>query len=176
MAISDRAKEGKVMAEQILVCLERHDWIEDFVPYIEHVARPGTKVIFLMRNSIESWQHLKDHWITAESAREAMLAGQEIIATYSSEAQRRWAEQKISSERRAFENKGLEVVVEIYRGALRKAIKNYLSGGGVHLVMIRAGMKSRILRLLPNLASRLGSLRRYDFSPILLLRLHHLET
>lgn len=163
------------MAEQILVCLKRHDRIEDFVPYIENVARPGTKIVFLIRNSIELWQHLKDHWITAESAREAMLAGQEIIATYSSEAQRGWVEQKISSARHHLQNRGLEVVVEIYRGALRNVIKNYLNNGGVHLIMIRAGIKGRFLRLLSTVTPRLGSLNRSGFSPVLMLRLDHLE-
>jgi hypothetical protein len=160
------------MSEPILISLKKGDRVEDFVPYIENVARPGTKVVFLIRNSIESWHHLKDYWITADSAREAMVAGQEIISKYSWEAQREWADRKISTARYALQNRGIEVAFEIYRGSLREVIKNYTSGGGVHLIMMRAGIKARLLH---SIRPWLGSLRRSNFSPVLLLRLHHLE-
>ncbi|HEU4340811.1 MAG TPA: universal stress protein, partial [Candidatus Binatia bacterium] len=155
-----------------LVSLKKGDRVEDFVPYIENVARPGTKVVFLIRNSTESWRHLKDHWISAESAREAIAASQEIIAKYSWEAQREWAEQKISNARYALQQRGIEVEVEIYRGALREAIKNYTNDGGAHLIMMRAGMRARLLH---SIRPWLGSLRRSNFSPVLLLRLQQLQ-
>jgi len=37
------------MAENILVTLKRGDRVGEIVPYIEEVAKPGTKVVFLMR-------------------------------------------------------------------------------------------------------------------------------
>lgn len=158
------------MAEQILVSLKRHDRVEEFLPYLENVARPGTKVVFLIRNSIDSWHQLQDHWITAESAREAMAAGQKIIVKYSWEAQRDCAEERVSGVRQALQSQGVDVGVEIYRGALREAIQNCMNNGEVHLVVMRAGVKSHLLQLLRGVILWRGLLKRSAFSPMLLLR------
>ena len=37
------------MNKKILVPLGRYDRSEEMIPYIENVARPGMKVVFLMR-------------------------------------------------------------------------------------------------------------------------------
>jgi DNA-binding LacI/PurR family transcriptional regulator len=158
------------MAGQILVPLKRQDRAEEFLPYLEALASPGTKVVFLTRNSIDSWHELQDHWITAESAREAMAAGEKLIGKYSWEAQKEWAEHKFSGARQALQDRGVDVAVEIYRGALREAIENCMTRGEVRLIVMRGGIKSRLLEMFRGMIPLLGSLNRSGFSPVMLLR------
>lgn len=41
------------MAKQILVPLKEHDRIEEIIPYIEEVARPGMRVVFLEGQAVK---------------------------------------------------------------------------------------------------------------------------
>jgi hypothetical protein len=68
-------KEENIMAGQILVSLSSDDRIEDLIPQIEQVAKPGTKVTFLMRYPVDPWAWLRDHWINSESAKDADGSG-----------------------------------------------------------------------------------------------------
>jgi hypothetical protein len=45
---SSERKEGKAMSKKILVPLRQNDRTEEMVPYVEKVARPGMKVVFLV--------------------------------------------------------------------------------------------------------------------------------
>ena len=38
----------KIMAEQVLVPLKRNDRVEEIIPYVEKVTRPGMEVGFLL--------------------------------------------------------------------------------------------------------------------------------
>ena len=41
-------KEGKAMASQILVALKSEDRLSQMIPYIEEIAQPGMKIVFLI--------------------------------------------------------------------------------------------------------------------------------
>ena len=122
------------MAGQILVSLSSHDRIEGIVSQIEQMAKPGTKVTFLMRYPVDSWAWLRDHWINSESPKDAMLAGRRVLGTYSYAAQRQLAEQTVLLACNTLSKMGVEVAVDIYTGPFKTVVENYTRKGDVQLV------------------------------------------
>ncbi len=160
------------MAGQILVPLKRHDRIEEIVPYLEKVANVGMRVVFLIPYPVDPWFHLRDHWVTTESAREAMLAGRRIMERYSWEVQRGLAEQKVFPAQKALHRKGVEVAVEVCTGSLRRVLRDYAANRDVHLIMVRAGSGHPLMRFLRRMILAPWSFKRSSSPAVLLLHPH----
>jgi hypothetical protein len=160
------------MAGQILVPLKRHDRIEEIIPYLEKLAKPGMRVVFLFRYPVDSWLYLRDHWVTTESSREAMLAGKKVIDHYSWDVQRGLAEQKISLARKALQERGIEVAIEIYTGSWRRLMDDYKANGDVHFIMMHAASGHLMIRLLRRMMLPFGLFKPPSFPPVVLLHPH----
>lgn len=156
------------MAGKILVPL-RKDRMEEIIPYLEKIAEPGMRVVFLIPYPMEPWLWLQDNWVTTESPREAMLQGRKIMDKYSWDVQRGLAEQKVSSAREALRRRGVEVAVDVYTGRLREVLRSYTLNGDVHLIMIPTRSGHLTMRLLRGTIRLFGMLKRPSFSPVLLL-------
>jgi hypothetical protein len=103
--------------------------MEDVIPYLGQIARPGCKVIFLVHYSIESFD-----WFAGKPT-------PSIIK-----------ERKLLAKENAFgleplRERGVTVVLDIYTGPLRKIVKQYTRRGDIDLVMISARSRSWIRRL-----------------------------
>jgi hypothetical protein len=122
------------MASQILVSLSSYR-IEQIMPYITEVAKPGTRVVFLIPYPIDHRAWLGDHWVTTECPRKATLAGQHIIETYSPERQRELAEEIVGRWPQVLDKMGVAVSVDVYTGSFASAVKTYARHGEVSLVM-----------------------------------------
>ncbi|MBI2361335.1 MAG: hypothetical protein HYV04_20910 [Deltaproteobacteria bacterium] len=156
------------MASQILVALRRSDRVEEMVAYVEKVAQPGGRVVFLVPYPVDLWLYIGDHWVEVESAREAILAGRRLGSRYSWHVQKALAEQKIAPAQEVLARKGVEVAVDLYTGSLKRVLKDYEASGEIYLVIIRALGG----RLLANLLQRIAfpfSLSRLPSSLVLLL-------
>lgn len=161
------------MTGRILVPLERGDRIEDLIPYLEELAKPGMRVVFLISYPVESRLYLRDHWVTTESIKEAMMAGRRIMHRYSWEVQKELAEQRVSPAREALCKMEMEVTVDVYAGSLRKVIGEYKANGDLHLIMERVRGGHPIMRLLSWIPALFGRLDRPRLSPVLLLHPDH---
>jgi hypothetical protein len=161
------------MAGQILVPLKRHDRIEEILPYLEKIAQPGMRVVFLVPYPIEAWLWLQDHWVSTESTREAMSAGRKIMERHSWEMQKGLAEQKISLGCDALHRQGVQVAVDVYTGNLRRIIEDYAANGDVDLIMLQAGSRNRITKLMWRTIPLFGLFNRPSFPPVLLLYPDH---
>ena len=121
------------MTGQILVPLKRNDRIEDVLPYLEQIARPGSKVTLLIHYSVE-WID----WLQSKSLPSVIQ------------------EQKLVAKKNTFlaleplRERDVMVALDIYAGPLRKVVKQYTLRGDIDLVMIVAGSRSRIGKLLHN--------------------------
>jgi hypothetical protein len=124
-----------IMAGQILIPFNSHLRIEETVSVIEEAAKPGMRVIFLVRYPVGPWAWFRDHWVTTESASDAMLAGRKVIERYSWEGQRALAEEMVAPWRYALQKIGVQATVEVYSGSLSSAVENYSRGDGISLVM-----------------------------------------
>lgn len=157
------------MAGQILVALNRHDRIQEILPYIEEIAKPGMRIVFLIPYPVELWLYLRDHWVTTESPTKAMLEGRKIMERYSWELQRGLAEQRVFPAREALRKRGVEIAVDIYTGSLRKVVESYTHDGDVHVIMMRAGIGLRIMGFLHGISPLFRLFKRPSFSSVLLL-------
>ena len=121
------------MTGQILVPLRRGDRIADVLPYLEQIARPGCKVTLLIHYSVEGLD-----WFQSKSRTSVMK------------------EQKLVTGKNNFlaleplRERDVTVALDIYAGPLRRVVEQYMRRGDIDLVMIVAGSKSRIGRLLHN--------------------------
>jgi hypothetical protein len=118
---------------QILVPLRRNDKIEDVVPYLEQIALPGSRVILLVHYSVEGID-----WLQSKSLPSVIQ------------------EQKLVAKKNTFlaleplRERDVTVALDIYAGPLRKVVKQYTLRGDIDLIMIVAGSRSRIGKLLHN--------------------------
>src|SRR5437870_6043718 len=127
-----------MVAKQIVVPLTRHDRIEEIIPYLEEIAKPGMRVVFLVPYGVELWAYLRDHWITMESS---TLAGKKI------KEQKGSAEHGILAARDAFRSMGVEITVEVYTGSLKRVVNSYTANGDMHLTIVRTTGAARLMRL-----------------------------
>ena len=123
------------MAGQILVPFNSHLQLEDIISVIEEAAKPGMRVVFLVRYPVDPWEWFRDHWVTTASARDAMLAGRKVMERYSWEGQRALAEEMVAPWRYALQKIGVKATVEVYTGSLSSALENHSRGDGISLVI-----------------------------------------
>jgi hypothetical protein len=118
---------------QILVPLRRNDKIEDVVPYLEQIARPGSRVILLIHYSVEGLDWLQSKPTTPVIEEQKPVGEKETFLALE-----------------PLRERGVTVALDIYAGPLRKVVKQYTLRGDIDLVMIVAGSRSRIGKLLHN--------------------------
>jgi hypothetical protein len=152
------------MSKKILVPLGQYDRTEEMIPYIEKVARPGMKVVFLIRYPVDGIR-----WQTEAFGIMAALQSRELANHYSWEENLRRAKRKVAPACEVLYPKGVEVAVDVYTGSLKKAVRSYTLNGDVHLIMTRAGVGDWIARLFDGTNSVLKWFKRPSFSPVLLI-------
>ena len=135
------------MEGQILVPFNSDTRVSEIIPLIEKAAKSGMRIIFLVRYPMNSWEWLRDHWVTTESSRGATLVGREIMDKYSIEGQRASAEKIVAPWRQALEKIGVKATVDVYTGSLSSVVENYSRRDGMSL-LIRARKDFSMVRFL----------------------------
>jgi hypothetical protein len=118
---------------QILVPLRRNDRIEDVVPYLEQIARPDSRVILLIHYSVEGLDWLQSKLAASGIEDEKLVAKKNTFLALE-----------------PLRARDVMVALDIYAGPLRKVVRQYTRKGDIDLVMIVAGSRSWIGRLLHN--------------------------
>jgi hypothetical protein len=124
-----------IMAGQILVPFNSHLRVEDIISVIEEAAKPGIRVVFLVRYPVDPWVWFRDHWVTTESSRNAILAGGKVMEKYSWEGQRALAEEMVAPWRYVLQKMGVTATVDVYTGSLSSVVETYSRGDETSLVM-----------------------------------------
>lgn len=151
------------MRKKILVPLGQSDRVEEMIAYFDRVARPGMKVVFLMRYPVGGIR-----WPTKEPDRETGAEVKELLDHYCWEANVKRANAEVVPAVEALGTKGVEAAVEVYAGSLKKAIRNHALTGDVLLIMTRAGIAAWGLGFLKSAGSVFSGVRRSRLSPVLL--------
>ena len=152
------------MSRKILVLLGQYDRSEEMIPYIEKVARPGMKVVFLVRYPVDGFILAKE-----EYGMRAALKAKGIGNYYSWQENLGKARKRIASAFEALRAKGIEADIDVYAGSLKKAVRTYTLNGDVHLIMTRAGIGDWIARLFDGTNSGFKWFKRPTFSPVMLI-------
>ena len=152
------------MSKKILVPLGQYDRSEEMIPYIEKVARPGMKVVFLVRYPVDGFILAKE-----EYGMRAALKAKGIGNYYSWQENLGKARKRIASAFEALRAKGIEADIDVYAGSLKKAVRTYTLNGDVHLIMTRAGIGEWITRLFDGTNSVFKWFKRPSFSSVMLI-------
>jgi hypothetical protein len=152
------------MSKKILVPLGQHDRTEEMIPYIEKVAGPGMKVVFLLRYPVDGFI-----WAKEKYGMRAALNAKELVNYFSWEGNLEEAKKQVASACEALRAKGIETAVDVYAGSLRKVVRSYTLNGDVHLIMTRACIGDWIARLFDDTHSVFKWFKRPSFSPVMLI-------
>ena len=148
------------MATKILVPVTKLGEVDEIVSYLSDLVKPPIRVIFLVRYPVESSGYWRDHWVEADTAREAALASKKLMERASWEAHRALAEEKLSSARKALENQGVEVEVKLYAGSTKLAIRNYKASADIDWIVTSAHFRDCAAYLLAAAAGAFHGLKR----------------
>ena len=107
--------------------------MEDILPFLEQIARPGCKVTLLIHYSVQGLDWFQNK--SMSSVIEKQKLGPKNNTLLALEPLR---------------ERDVTVALDIYAGPLRKVVKQYTLRGDIDLVMIVAGSRSRIGRLFQN--------------------------
>jgi hypothetical protein len=152
------------MNKKILVPLEQYDRSDELIPYIENVAWPGMKVVFLVRYLVDGVG-----WRKEEYGMRAALEAKKLVNYYSWEGNLEKAKKQVASACEALRAKGIETAVDVYAGSLKKAMRSHTLNGDVHLIMTRAGIGDWIARLFDGTTSVFKWFKRPSSLPVLLI-------
>jgi hypothetical protein len=152
------------MNKKILVPLGHYDQSDEMIPYIESVARPGMRIVFLVRYRLEGIRlHKEEYGI------KAALEAKHSVNYYSWEGNLENAKKRVAPACESLRAKGIEATVDVYAGSLKKTVRNHMLNGDVHLIITRAGIGDWIAKLLDDTTSVFKWFRRPTFSPVMLI-------
>ena len=125
------------MAGQILVPLRRSDRIELFLPYIEQIAQPGIKVVFLVHLGLSGFKKLAGQLLALHTAVRSAYLPERICEEDAVENRRRFAEQQGNAACQLLRERGVKLEVHGYGGQLQTIVRQYLEKENIQLVMMR---------------------------------------
>src|SRR5262245_53191379 len=113
--------------------MRRDDRIEDVIPYLEQIARPGCKVTLLIHYSVQGLNWFQDKSISSVVQEQKLGTKNNTLLALE-----------------ALRERDVRVALDIYAGPLRKVVKQYTGRGDIDLVMIAARGGSWIGRIFQN--------------------------
>ncbi|MGH7835006.1 MAG: hypothetical protein ACREQK_15285 [Candidatus Binatia bacterium] len=157
------------MKDQILVPLKRRNQIEEVMPYIEKIARPGMNVVFLIRASCTNWPWTEALLAAMHTGNAAALQNCDVILGFEYERQKRLAEESLQGFNQRLGRKGVQTHVRIYAGPLKRTLRNSTRNGNIRLVVMPATGPSPWIRPFEAVRSALGLIRQPRHCPVLVL-------
>lgn len=156
------------MAGQIIIPLSGSDRLEEVLPYLERVAQPEMKAVFLIHVGLSHFEEIANQLLTIDTGLGSGFLlgrnnGDELV-----KQQIRLAEEKIFPACAALRARGMEIRVSVFAGSVRKAVRDYALKEEVHLVMMRVEGGNWFTRTLRHVVSHLARFRAQTLPPVLL--------
>ena len=159
------------MAQKILVVLKRGDRIEEIVPYLEEVTKPGMSVVFLIHRPMNRFKWLQAYCGIMECGLEKTLAIRRMVESYSVQMRRQLAQQKVFHTCEALQRLGVKIAVDVYAGSLRKTLRSHVLNGDSQLIVMRPAIGHRVMSFLQGTVSIFSVFKRPSSSFVFLLHL-----
>ena len=141
------------MNNRILVPLKKHDRLDEIIPYIEKLARPGASVVFLIRHPVSGLKWLQAYCGIAQCGLEKSLTVRRMIESYSLKMRRPLFERRVFQTCGALHDMALNIAVDVYTDSLRMALRSYANRGDAPLVIMRPGIGQRMVSFLQGAVS-----------------------
>jgi hypothetical protein len=117
------------MSTQIVVPVKTRNEVKHLLPYLQVLAKPGSRIVFL-------WPYREEtSWMEIQLAAMQTQINVKRFAIDSTERKSRWVEEGVRSVRESLEAKGVVVVVQCYRGSMRSGIAAVREAGAETVVL-----------------------------------------
>ena len=160
-------REDLAMQGTILIAVKRHNQIEEIIPALKNAVKAGTRVVFLVRYRVSSFQLF---FLSEVDALQPGASAALAVRCSCLGAQDQLAEHRISAACEALSRLGITVTVHSYTGCLRKAIKKYTAREDVQLIMMATGMVPGVMRFVEWLLRLVRFSKRHHGPPALIFR------
>ena len=151
---------------QILVPIKGRDHIEEFLPYLEDMARPDTKIVFLVHLDVDRFSELTGQLLTIQSAKPGYFSSASATPHDRGEPPSRLS-RRLEHACRELRDHAVQIEVKFYSGRLRPLLRQYSEIEGSKRVIMRPAI-NRARRWLRSLIAALGIVR-----PAMPVRLCH---
>lgn len=149
---------------QILVPIKGRDHIEEFLPYLEDMARPDTKIVFLVHLDVDRFSELTGQLLTIQSGKPGDFSSASVAPHDRGEPQSNLT-QRLEHASRELRDHGVQIEVKFYSGRLRPLLRQYNEVEAKSLVIMRPAI-NRARRWLRSLIAALGIARPSSAMPV----------
>jgi hypothetical protein len=126
------------MADCILVALNQTELINQFMPYLKLTARPGEKLIFLVRTATSHWGDVESHLPMVETGNISAREYQGHAWRFNIDREKERAERNLASACEELRRNGVTTEVKMYAGGLSKALRECTKAGPARLIIVPA--------------------------------------
>jgi len=127
----------KPMEENILVPLRNSEEVYGITQYLETIAKPDARVIFVVRCSTGSCHQALDRTFRLEPGLPSSVVGSESSVQWSLEHKKRLAENAILSACATLRKRGVNIKVNAHSGSTKRVAKNYLLHSDTNFLVVR---------------------------------------
>jgi nucleotide-binding universal stress UspA family protein len=156
------------MDGQLLVPLRGSDRIEQFLPYIEQIARPGVKVVFLVHLGTGRFQEIFDQLVAIHTGLAPAFLSVRNSDSESLNQRSRLTREEIIRRCKSLREKGVEISVGLFAGPLRTAVREFAQKEDIQLVIMRGATRNWLARILRKIGSVLHLFRPEMLPPVIL--------
>lgn len=156
------------MADQFLVPICGSDRIELFLPYIERIARPGVKIVFLVHLGTGRFQEIFDQLLAIRTGLAPALLPVRNSDLESLNLRSRLIREEIYRSCEVLREKGVEISVGLFAGSPRTAVREFAQKEDIQLVIMRGATRNWLARILRKVGSVLHFFRPQTLPPVLL--------
>ena len=149
---------------QILVPIKGRDHIEEFLPYLEDMARPDTKIVFLVHLDVDRFSELTSQLLTIQSGKPGDFSSASVARHDRGEPQSNLT-RRLERACRELRDHAVQIEVKFYSGRLRPLLRQYSEIHGSTLVIMRPAA-NRAGRWLRSLIAALGIARPSSAMPV----------
>jgi hypothetical protein len=147
------------MDETILVPLNNRQQIDQVLPVLDTIAKPGLRIVFLILQYQGNPQWIAGYWGFVRTGMETVFS-----AYINGQGDRAWVEERLAQEKltrwqRELCPKGVEIEITICRDGIRPVIESAKRDGRVKLIMTPVMTASPFRRLVEQLSRAFGLLR-----------------
>lgn len=157
------------MEEAILVPVHRRDPVDQIVPLVGSIAKPGMKVVFLVRSRAGNWERMNAHVTAIQTGNVVALETCSARERASLEREKHFAEARLAAVSESLRDKGLETEVRIYSGGVRKTLASLAKSEHIRFVLMPAGGVSPLARVVRPFVQLFNPFRHPHFSPLVLI-------
>jgi len=156
------------MTGQILVPLRGSDRIELFLPYIQQLAQPGMRVVFLVHLGLSRFKEITDQLLAIHMGLTPVFPPSRNGDRESLNQQSRLAREAIFRGCLALRERGIEISVHVFAGPMRAVVGEFVRTDDVHLVIMRGTTGNWPAQFLRKLGSLIHLFGPPTLPPVLL--------